>query len=246
MNMNIFFRRYFFRLILFVPLLWLLVILVLLQSNEVHSPSPKDSHDQILVRRPGREADGYDAFGGDALAQVGQRLIPQTANHSSSREGPRLIHDKNEQVAAPIHFEKPNPNAPGEMGKGYDVNKDQLPPDQLKKYNEGLQNNAFNAYLSDMISIHRSLPDVRDPGCRKINYTATSITASVVMCFHNEAWSVLLRSIHSILDRSPPHLLKEIIIVDDFSDMRESMIDRCFRISPIVSFPFSASDETAG
>ncbi len=223
--MNIHIRRYLFRFILFAPIVWLLIILILLQSNEIstNSADKVKSKDQSFSHRVGRDADEADAFGGDAFQRLRDRLVP-IANKSlhveSSSEVVRAIHDKPEQVAAP-QFDNPKQdmNGPGEMGKGFEVDKEKLTPEERRKYDEGFQKNAFNGYVSDLISIHRSLPDVRDPGCRKIQYKAPPVTASVVMCFHNEAWSVLLRSVHSILDRTNSSLLKEIILVDDFSDM---------------------------
>jgi hypothetical protein len=223
--MSIHIRRYLFRFILFVPIVWLLIILILLQSNEITTNSADNinSKDRYVSHRIGRDADEVDAFGGDAFVRLRDRLVP--VNNKSKTPEPsseliRVIHDKAEQVAAPqLDNAKQDLNSPGEMGKAFDVDKDKLTPDERRKYDEGFQKNAFNAYVSDLISMHRSLPDVRDPGCRKIQYTAPPATASIVMCFHNEAWSVLLRSVHSIIDRTAPSLLKEIILVDDFSDM---------------------------
>jgi len=50
----------------------------------------------------------------------------------------------------------------GENGEAVTINKDELSAVERAKFDAGWQNNAFNQYASDMISLHRSLPDIRD------------------------------------------------------------------------------------
>ncbi|CAH2234468.1 jg1611 [Pararge aegeria aegeria] len=114
-------------------------------------------------------------------------------------------------------------NAPGELGKPV-VLPANMSEDAKLAVSEGWKKNAFNQYASDLISIKRKLPDPRDEWCKQPGrYLEDLPQTSVVICFHNEAWSVLLRTVHSVIDRSPPHLIKEIILVDDFSDMPHLM-----------------------
>ncbi|KAG7258644.1 hypothetical protein CRUP_007945 [Coryphaenoides rupestris] len=55
--------------------------------------------------------------------------------------------------------------------------------------------------------------------CRAKKYDYRSLpTTSVVIAFYNEAWSTLLRTVHSVLETCPAILLREVILVDDFSD----------------------------
>ncbi|XP_023216593.1 polypeptide N-acetylgalactosaminyltransferase 3-like [Centruroides sculpturatus] len=79
--------------------------------------------------------------------------------------------------------------------------------------------NRFNLMVSDAIPVNRTLPDVRKVSCREKRYSGLeSQDVTIVIVFHNEAWSTLLRTVHSIISRSPKRLLREIILVDDASE----------------------------
>ncbi|KAK6165372.1 hypothetical protein SNE40_022312 [Patella caerulea] len=108
-------------------------------------------------------------------------------------------------------------SGPGSLGKAVIVDETGLSPLQKALYDEGWKRNNFNQYASDMISTRRTLPDPRDDECKSIVYKDNLPDTSVIICFVDEGWSTLLRTVHSVLDRSPPHLIREVILVDDFS-----------------------------
>ncbi|XP_072027838.1 inactive polypeptide N-acetylgalactosaminyltransferase-like protein 5 [Amphiura filiformis] len=84
----------------------------------------------------------------------------------------------------------------------------------------GLHN--YNVVVSGIISLQRTLKDVRDERCMGLSYQRYDLpTASVIIAFHNEAWTVLIRMVYSIYNRTPEDLLQEIILVDDASDEEE-------------------------
>ncbi|KAG7330902.1 hypothetical protein KOW79_004871 [Hemibagrus wyckioides] len=92
-----------------------------------------------------------------------------------------------------------------------------VPPEDeeesMRRWSEGY----FNVFLSEQIPLDRAIPDTRPPTCSQKLVHDNLPTTSVIFCFVDEVWSTLLRSVHSVLNRSPPHLLKEILLVDDYS-----------------------------
>lgn len=60
-------------------------------------------------------------------------------------------------------------------------------------------------------------------------------TASVVIVFVNEGWSTLMRTVHSVINTSPPELLKEIVLVDDYSNKGFFHINRIITGSITIS-----------
>ena len=98
------------------------------------------------------------------------------------------------------------------------INKKLSPEEELEKA-KGYENNEFNQFISDRLPLSRYFYDTRDVGCLDKRYFPIKKmpSVSVIIIFYNEARSTLLRTVQSVLDRTPPSVLEEIILVDDGS-----------------------------
>ncbi|XP_055848098.1 putative polypeptide N-acetylgalactosaminyltransferase 13 [Episyrphus balteatus] len=90
----------------------------------------------------------------------------------------------------------------------------------------------FEKYITDGIGAFRELPDTRDEVCKERLFNVPKKSkVSVIIVFRNEARSTLLRTIVSVLQRTPQRFLNEIIVIDDFSDDETILTD-------LVKLPF--------
>ena len=103
---------------------------------------------------------------------------------------------------------------PGDDGKAVKIRfEEKADEDKLKNVY------GFNQLVSDKISLNRTVPDTREEECKYWDYPTNLPTASIILVFHNEGWSTLLRTVNSVINRSPPEFLHEIILVDDKSEL---------------------------
>lgn len=113
----------------------------------------------------------------------------------------------------------------GQYGKG--IKLENVPSDIQTMIDDGWHRHEFNELVSDLIALNRSLPDPRSRYCKFVKYFEKLPRTSVIIIFHNEAWSTLLRTVHSVMNKSPEHLIEEILLVDDCSNMGKHACGKC-------------------
>uniref|UniRef100_A0A673BK39 Polypeptide N-acetylgalactosaminyltransferase n=1 Tax=Sphaeramia orbicularis TaxID=375764 RepID=A0A673BK39_9TELE len=105
------------------------------------------------------------------------------------------------------------PGGPGEGAKPF-----VLGPEYKDAVQASIKEFGFNMVASDMISLDRTISDIRHEECKYWHYDDRLLTSSVVIVFHNEGWSTLMRTVHSVIKRTPRRYLAEIVMIDDFSN----------------------------
>ncbi|KAG8515032.1 Polypeptide N-acetylgalactosaminyltransferase 9 [Galemys pyrenaicus] len=144
------------------------------------------------------------------LAKVGtlvdREAILQRLDHLEE-----VVYNQLNGLAKPIGLVE-GPGGLGQGGMAATLRDDS--PEAESKFEEY----GYNAQLSDRISLDRTIPDYRPKKCRHVSYSADLPQISVVFIFVNEALSVILRSVHSVVNHTPSQLLKEVVLVDDNSD----------------------------
>ncbi|XP_059160754.1 polypeptide N-acetylgalactosaminyltransferase 10-like [Physella acuta] len=108
----------------------------------------------------------------------------------------------------------------GEHGDAVDLGKIKKLDENETKLNAKYK---YNVVLGDMISLERSIGDLRTAACKKQKFIKNipRNSVSIISVFYNERLSTLLRTLHSISKRSPASLLREVVLVDDTSSDEE-------------------------
>ena len=98
----------------------------------------------------------------------------------------------------------------------------------IKRAGEGLFNTreGYNESFLDSLPLLRdNIPEFRPVVCRNESAAQRSkAKVSVVINYHNELLSLVLRTVYSVLASIPPHNFKELILIDDGSNLTSHQV----------------------
>lgn len=156
-------RRGLLKYIFIIPTLWFIAMILFslrtdsvsqsnndMQINVVHNTDSPSLVDRIIGVLPFKYNADHDH---PPEERVKARAQAQEMNAQVQVVAPEMKNEHND----------PKIGGPGEMGNPVRIDKDKLSKEERKKYDDGWKNNAFNQYVSDMISLRRNLADIRDP-----------------------------------------------------------------------------------
>jgi polypeptide N-acetylgalactosaminyltransferase len=83
---------------------------------------------------------------------------------------------------------------------------------------EGENENRKETSKHIRFQINHSLPIIYPCRCLQKHYSLHLPSASIIICFYNEEFNALFRTVSSIMYLTPEYFLEEIILVDDMSE----------------------------
>lgn len=194
-----------------------LVVLVVLQRDVGSAPAQDKWFRDLVVKK-------------DQVLAMVNGAVNNLAFQIGAPQPPQVHEPRTEDGSCPSGFysraelrpawERPPQDAKGPGADGKAFQKDHMTQADNEEKEQGMTKHCFNQFASDRISLSRSLgDDTRPSECveRKFRRCPALPSTSVIIVFHNEAWSTLLRTVYSVLHTSPAALLTEIILVDDAS-----------------------------
>jgi polypeptide N-acetylgalactosaminyltransferase len=104
----------------------------------------------------------------------------------------------------------------GENGNGVELTE----PLEIAENEKLWKTFGMSVVISDKISVNRSVPDFRAQVCVTKKYPRNLPRVSIIIIFNNEVFSVFKRTLHSLYNRTPHELIEEVILVNDYSELK--------------------------
>ncbi|XP_064615213.1 polypeptide N-acetylgalactosaminyltransferase 5-like [Liolophura sinensis] len=199
--------------------------------NNMNDDLKQVTEDKRLVKEHGEQIEeGNEGFresmNREQEAEIREQKAPNLNSQSqevASMDLPKAEADKAlAEICRKMNLTLDNPeNGIGEFSRPAGLNRDNLTASEKKEWDSGYETSGYNVYVSNRIALRRRVEDTREQMCHNITYPTNLPQASVIIPYHKEALSTLLRTVFSTIERAPAHLLKEVILVDDFSESEE-------------------------